>query len=84
MRRPVATGRAFRLSSAATMLAGLPLKLSSIRVDAAGGLLDAAAGHDADIAELWRERSGIETGGMDRGEAPPAHSAPGAARRASG
>ena len=32
MRRPAFTGRAFRLSSAATMLAGLPLKLSSITV----------------------------------------------------
>ena len=32
MRRPCCSGRAFRLSSAATMLAGLPLKLSSIRV----------------------------------------------------
>ena len=34
--------------------------------DAAGGLLDPAPGHDADMAELVRQRRCVETGGIDR------------------
>ena len=86
MRRPMLTGRAFRLSSAATMLAGLPLKLSSIRVQRrADRLLDAAPGHDADLAELrapappHRDRAG-----MDADASAASAFCADAARRASG
>ena len=47
---------------------GVTVKAVVDQGGAADRLLDAAAGHDADLVEFWRERRGIEAGGVDGGE----------------
>ena len=62
------TGRAFRLSRAATMLAGLPLKLSSIRVAPPAVCSTPRPVMMPTSLSSLRQRRRIETGGMDRGQ----------------